>query len=386
MRKTLPLVVSFLILSASAALAGWDEGVAAFSSGKYEQAIAEFQEIIRQNPEAHSAHYMAGNALQQLNRKEEALQHLRKAYDLNPNELSYKLALGQAYYNVRRYDQVGQLLGAVDPSGLPEKHQISFYRMRGGSRAETGDESGALGDFNKLAKLQPQDAGVQNNYGKMLLSAGRLDEAAAAFRKASQLDPKDLETKRAYVNTLKRKGQETKDKNAKKDAYMKAVLAARELTAANKSFENLKLQLEVELGAKLYTNAVETGNAALAKNKNDWMTYLYTGQAYSSAGKYTEAEAPLMAAKKLTSRPADLKAVWTQLGFIYEKQRKYSQSIEAYQYAGDNTAVARVTENEKRESFNKQVEEENKIIQEMEAEAKKLEEELKELEGGGGGV
>ena len=88
----------------------------------------------------------------------------------------------------------------------------------------------------------------------------------------------------------------------------------------------------------------------------------------------------------MTEKPDDLKLIWTQLGFAYEKQKKYAQSIEAYQFAGNQGGVARVQENERTTRFNKQVEEENKVIKEMEAEAAKLERELKELESGGGGL
>ena len=34
--------------------------------------------------------------------------------------------------------------------------------------------------------------------------------------------------------------------------------------------------------------------------------------------------------------------IWRQLGYTYEKQKKFSKSIEAYQNAGDERSVARV--------------------------------------------
>lgn len=116
------------------------------------------------------------------------------------------------------------------------------------------------------------------------------------------------------------------------------------------------------------------------------MAYYYLGQAYTSAGQFAQAEAPLNTAKSKVSSPKDLKSVQRQLGFAYEKQKKYAASIAAYQNAGDQAGVTRVSENEKTENFNKQVEEENDVIKAMEAEAKKLEAELKALEQGGGGV
>jgi tetratricopeptide (TPR) repeat protein len=383
MRKTLPLVVSLLILSATSALADWDQGVAAFTSKNWQQAVSEFQELVKQNPEGWRGYYMLGLSLEQLNRKEEALHNLRKAYDLNPNELSVKLALGRAYSTLRRYGDVTSLLGSVDVSSLPAAQQAAFYQIRGAARSKTHDDSGALKDFEQLVKLKPNDAQVQYSYGSMALSADRLDTAIAAIKKAVQLDPKDADMKRTYVQTLVRKGRVSQDKAAKKSAYAEAARLAKELAAAAPTYDNYMLQLSAELGAGLYEQAIATGKAALGKKNTDWLAHYYLGQAYTSAKQYEEAERPLLTAKEKAAKPDDLKQVWRQLGYTYEKQKKYSKSIEAYQFAGDAAGVTRVTENEKTDSFNKQVEEENKIIKEMEEEAKKLEEELKELEGGG---
>ncbi len=381
---TLPLIVSLLILSAAPALAGWDEGVAAFTSKNYSQAVTEFQELVKQNPEGWRGYYMLGLSLEQLSRKEEALHNLRKAYDLNPNELSIKIALGRAYFNVRRYSDVTNLLGSVDASALPAAQQSAFYQIRGTARARTNNSGAALQDFEQLVRLKPNDANVQYSYGTMALSEDRLDTALAAMKKAVQLDSRDVDKKRSYVQTLVRKGRVSRDKAAKKNAYGEAARLAKELVASSASYDNYMLQVSAELGAGQYNEAITTGKAALAKNSNDWLAHYYLGQAYASAKQYSESEQPLLEAKAKAKKPEDLKLVWRQLGYTYEKQRKFSESIEAYQFAGDQAGVARVSENEKTERFNKQVEEENKIIQEMEAEAKKLEEELKELEGGGG--
>ena len=387
MRKiVLPLVIASLVVTGAApASAGWDEGVAAFTSKNFDQAIAEFQELVKQNPEGWRGHYMLGLSLEQKSRKEEALHHLRKAYDLNPNELSVKMALGRSYHNVRRYGDVSKLLGSVDASALPGAQQVALYQMRGKAKMETGNASGALSDFAALAKLKPNDADVQYSYGTTALSQGQTTAGINALARASQLAPKDAGKKRAYIQALIKKGRETRDKAAKKDAYGKAAVLARELVAADPSYESQILKISAELGAGLYPQAIQTGKAAVAKKGNDWLAHYYLGQAYTSAGQFQDSVAPLETAKGLTSKPDDLKLIWTQLGFAYEKQKKYSQSIEAYQFAGNQAGVARVKKNEETDRFNALVEQENKAIKAMEEEAKKLEEELKALESGGGG-
>ncbi len=386
MRKTIPLIaLSLLLIGALPALAGWDEGVAAFTSKNFQGAVTEFQELVKQNPDGWRGHYMLGLSLEQLKRKEEALHHLRKAYDLNPNDLSVKVALGRAYNNVRRYGDVTKLLGSVDASSLPAKQRAAFYQIRGGAKHKSGDAQGAVKDYALLAKLKPDDAKTQYLYGTSALSLGQTDTAIAALRKASQLAPGDTDMKRAYAQTLIKKGRNSRDKATKKQSYLLASKVAGELAAKDGSYDNLMLKLSAELGAGLYAKAVETGNAASKKSSADWLAHFYLGQAYTSNGQFQQAVAPLEKARGMTTEPDELKTIWKQLGFAYEKQKKYTQSIQAYQNAGDQGAVARVTENQNTEKANANIDAENKLIEEMKKEAQALEDELKALEQGGGG-
>lgn len=372
-------------LATMPAMAGWDEGVAAFTAGKYQAAVAEFQELVSQNPEGYRGHYMLGLSLQQLDRREEALNHLRKAYDLNPNDLSIKLALGRAYSNLRRYSEVSKLLSGVDASSLPAAQQAAFYQMRGEARFKNNDEDGAVSDFGRLARLRSNDAKIQYLYGTTALRAGQLDEGIAALDKAYKLATKDEKIIRAYSQALIKKGRLSRDKTTKRSNYLKASELAQKLVAVKNDFDNNMLLISAQLGAGAYDGAVQTGKKLVGMKDGEWLAHFYLGQAYSSTKEFAQAEAPLLAAKERTNKPDDLRRIWDQLGFVYEKQKKYSQSIEAYQFAGNQGAVARVQDNEQTANYNKQVEEENKRIQEMEEEARRLEEELKALEGGGGG-
>lgn len=386
MRKSLLRVLSLLMaLVTLPALAGWDEGVAAFKAKNYQGAVAEFQELVQQNPEGYRSHYMLGLAFQQLNRKEEALHHLRKAYDLNPSDLPIQLALGRAYSNLRRYNEVSKLLGKVDASSLPGAQKAAFHQMRGQARFKEGDLNNAVKDFASLAQLKPNDASTQYLYGTTAFKTGDIAKAISALGKAVQLDPNDAEKGRSYAQVLISKGRQSRDKTAKKSAYLQASKVAQNVVKSQASYENYMLLVSAQLGAGLYEEAITTGQSALGKKSDDWLAHYYVGQAYSSAKKYTQAVGPLKQAEGLAKEGDDKKLVWTQLGYVYEKQKNYAQAIEAYQFAGNDDGVTRVRDNENTASFNANVEEENRRIREMEEEARKLEEELKALEGGGGG-
>lgn len=385
MRRPLTLVaLSAVLLLPSLATAGWEEGVAAFTSKNYRAAAAEFQKLVEQSPDGFQGHYMLGLSLERLNRQSESLQHLRRAHDLQPGDLNVKMALGKSYSANRRYSDAVKVLSSVDASALPSSHKKALYQIRGQSRLKAGDTAGALGDFRALAKGNPSNADLQYVYGTTAFSLDRLDEAIGALGKAHQLAPSDEDKARTYANALIKKGRISRDKAAKKAAYTQAATVARKLVAAAPTYDNYLLRISAELGAGLYNQAVETGKAAIAKNDGDWLAHFYLGQAYSSAGSFAQAEAPLATARSKTSRPEDLKMVWRQLGFVYEKQKKYGASIDAYAQAGDQAGIARVRENQRTAEYNRQVEQENQAIEEMEAEAKAIEEELKKMQAGGG--
>jgi len=387
MRKTLVSIFALLAI-AGPAFAGWEEGVAAFTKKDYETARTEFQQVVNQNPDAFNGHYMLGLSLGFLGRKEEALNHVRKAYDLNPNDLMIKVELGRAYINMRRYADAAKLLGTVgdaDLGKLDERRRSAFYQMRAAAREKNGEEDGAYADYKKLASLLPQDAQIQLKYGVLASNGEQMSDALSALDRAHRAAPNDPDVKRSYITVLKKQGRTQRDKNAKKQTYLKAANLAGELVKADGSYDNLLLKCEVELGASLYGEAVTSCKSASGKKPTEWLALFYLGQAYSANKQFAEAEPPLAQAEQLARRAEDLRSVRKQIGFVYEKQKKYSQSIEAYEKAGDPAGVARVKENEATARENERIEVENARIEEMRKEAEELEKQLKELEGGGGG-
>ncbi|MDA8015931.1 MAG: tetratricopeptide repeat protein [Thermoanaerobaculia bacterium] len=384
MRKTLALLIVVALVAVLPAEAGWDEGVAAFTKKDYKAAAAEFQTLVEQQPESYRIQYMLGATLQRLGRKEEALNHLTKAYDLNPNDLSVKLELGKAYFSSRRYQEVARLLDTVEVGSLPASHRSALYQMRGEAKLKVGNDSAAYRDFRELAKLNPSDSDIQYKYGAVALKADQMEAALGALDSAVRADPSDVDKKVTYANALLRKARSTQNKDQKKITYLKASELAAAATQADGSFDNLMLHMSAQLGAGQYTEAVTTGERAAAKNPRDWIVPFYIGQAYTSSGRFQQALQPLNKALELAGAQ-DQKRVWTQIGFAHEKLKNYSDSISAYQNAGDQAAVARVQKNEQIAQENQAIEAENERIEQLQEEARRLEEQMKELEEGGDG-
>lgn len=379
-RTALSLAVLVLALP-SLAVADWEAGVAAFKAGNYKEAAQQFQEVIEQQPDLFQGYLMLGQTLLKDKQAAKAVPHLQKALELNAGDVQTSILLAQALYQTRKYREVAQVLGKVDPSSLPKGTQAAVYKMRGGAYLSTGQTDRAVADLGKAASLSPNDAQSQYDYGKAAYAAGQTKTAIQALEQATRLDSQNPEIRKDYVEALKRYGRMARG-SEKEATYKKAEAAAQALVSARPTFDNLLLLGEVQLGAKSYDAAVDSLTKASGMKSSDWLPLYYLGQALTAKGQYSSAEQPLQKALQLASKTEDQNTVWRQLGFVYEKQKKFDQSISAYQKAGDPGSAARVGENKKIAEENKEIEEHNKMVEQLEDEAKALEEELKSLPGG----
>ncbi len=372
--RLIVLTLAGALLPFVPAHAGWEEGVAAFKSGNYAQAVREFEALVAANPEQAAVQMMLGRALLKSDRASQAIPALRKAYDLNPNDVATQIFLGQAYLDGGRPAEAVQLLSRVNASSLPASQQQAFSAIYSEALTKSGQTDRAASELKKLAAAKPGDADIQYQYGAMEFNAGNIAPAAAAFEKAHRIAPGDAKYARAYVNALIRLGRESNDNSA----YTRALEAARSLAGAAATYENLLLLGEVQLGAKQYDAAAATFGQASAKNGGDWLPHFYAGQAGTAAGRYGDAESALRRALDRAGQSADKSRIWRQLGFVYEKQKKFAEAKSAYANGGDSAAVARITENEEINKHNLKADEEAAKLAEIERQRRILQEQLQQ--------
>jgi tetratricopeptide (TPR) repeat protein len=366
-----------LLLTASLATAGYEEGVAAFKAGNFAQAVAEFQQFVEERPDQHAGYQMLGLSLLSARRPAEAVAPLEKALELKGENPADRLYLGRALHLSGKHRESISALSQLSIGSLPAKNQSQVYQMRSASYARLGNTGSAAADLGRVADLNPNDAKARFDYGQMLHNDAQLDPAIAAYERAISMDGSQAEWKRVLVNALKVKGRRTQG-SAKTGVYRKAEDVARSLVGASPSFDNLLLLGEVQLGAKNYDSAASTFQQGISKKSNDWHAHFYLGQAYGSLERYSDAEGPLNTALPLASDEADKKQILDYLGFVLSKQNKYEPAISAYERAGNAAGAARVRENQQIAQENREADEFNENIAELERQREKL---IKQLEG-----
>jgi predicted Zn-dependent protease len=375
--RILGVVLTGAFAVSAPTFAGWDEGVAAFKAKNYAQAAREFEAIVKERPDWAGGFLMLGRSQLLLDRSGDAVSNLRKAYDLDPSNVETQLALSQAYLGARRSTEASQLLAKINPASLPRERQALYQQLVAKAAADSGQTGRAASALEKAAAAAPNDANVQFSYGVLALNNGETAKAVAALERAARLDSADANKQKVLVQALVRQGRETQ--GPQKDAiYTRAAGAARALVAKDASYEHLLLLGETQLGSNQYDAAVATFGQASAKNSGDWLPAFYAGQAQTALGRYGDAEGSLRRALDRAGSAADKARIWRQLGFVFEKQKNFTQAKTAYRSAGDQGSILRIEENEKIAEHNRAAEEETKKLEEL----KRQQEELrKQLQG-----
>ncbi|MCZ6508693.1 MAG: tetratricopeptide repeat protein [Acidobacteria bacterium] len=381
MRRQLPtltLALGFL-LAGTAVQAGWQEGVTALKAKNYEQAAKEFATVVEKQPDWAPGQRMLGQVLVKLRRTDEALTHLRKAYDLEPSDPATQFALGQAYIVGRRYADGASILGKIDRSKLPVAQRGTIDQLLAVALSKSGQSGQALTALARAASTSPNDAKVQYQYGVAALNSGDLTTAIQALGKSVSIKP-DAKNRKALVQTLMQQGRRAKGPT-KTTAYRRASTTANALVSSEASFDNLMMLAGAALGAKDFDTVLSAADRAGRIDSSDWLPAYYMGQAYTKKAQYSSAETVLRKALNNASQSADRTTIWGQLGFVFEKRKAFDDAIAAYRKAGDSRAADRVQKNKETQQFNRDVEAQNKEIEALRAEQEELKNQLKNLPG-----
>jgi tetratricopeptide (TPR) repeat protein len=209
-------------------LAHHDLGCKFLDQGRTQEAIDEFQQVIRLNPSYSDAYYNMGIGLDRLGKTGEAEQLYRQALVINPRNAKAYVNLGgiavreglfteaiDAYWHAvklrpddasNHYDLGSTLLRANQLPGAIEQLRAAVeldpdlalaHENLGAALARTGDIATAIEEFELALAIDPSYLAARDNLGIALAQTGHLQEAAAQFQMALQNNPDDANARHA---------------------------------------------------------------------------------------------------------------------------------------------------------------------------------------------
>lgn len=135
-------------------------------AGKYQQAIKYYEDFLKKNPNNFQAHLLRGNAYLELMEFNKALEALKQAEIVEPNDINLKMNLAITYQNLKNFDE-------------------------------------AICLIENIISQQPNNSDAFNNLGNIFKLQHRFNDAINAYEKALQIDRNNQIYRFNYCDALK---------------------------------------------------------------------------------------------------------------------------------------------------------------------------------------
>ena len=359
MQTTIAVAAVLVLLAATApAHAEWNKGLEAYKAKDWATAVKEFEEVTKTNPDYAGAYYMLGVSQRALGQVSPAIASLRKAVELDGSQASYKIALGQALLQADRYQDAYEVLKPLNISSLDASHRSSYALLFAQAATKTNRTGEAVSVLTTQARADARNARLQQALGSAYSAAGDEPNAFEAFKKAFELNPKDVASGRNAVRAGISVARRSSSAQQKSRYYSQSAQVAESLATSSPTFDHQLLAGEAWLGAGEYSRALGWFDKARAKQSNNTLVYYYSAQCKTSLNQLNPAITDLQQALKIGASGKLRTQVYNQGGYIYDKKKDYNNAIRWYQEAGNQRMVAQMQDKQGKQEQNVKAREE----------------------------
>ncbi|KFE69335.1 tetratricopeptide repeat protein [Hyalangium minutum] len=160
------------------------------SMGKYAEALTEFQAALALDPKRSTTWSRIGFIQAQTGKYEEAMSSLRKAIGLYPKDFNALEQLAEIHHKRGENDEAVRhftLAAEVSPEKLKPDYLLKAVELL----QQDSRHAEALTLLQKWVGQGVRTSEVLSVFGDEQVRAGKMDEAAAAYKEAAQKSPKD---------------------------------------------------------------------------------------------------------------------------------------------------------------------------------------------------
>jgi tetratricopeptide (TPR) repeat protein len=314
------------------------------SEGRLSDSVAAYERAVAKDEDSAYLHRKAAEALAISNRVEDALYHANRAYELDPDDRSTRLFLGQLY-RLRR-DVAGAERVLRDENGEPLDDSAAFLLYQ--IYLSTGRLPEALGTAEWWVASDPEALRARVALANAYQRLDRPREAEETLREALEQDPGNLRIYDALARSLRERGDraaeidvylEVLDQYPRHHATLVALAEARwadkDLEGAMEVFEEIErfhpddLRTVIRLGFLMYesgqfSEAEKRFEKALEANPEDYEIAFFLGVVRRRIG---EDPAAIEAFEMIPPDHKNAIQAHRHLATIYEEQREYGLAL-----------------------------------------------------------
>ena len=170
----------------------FDLGVSRIKEKNLKEAISNFREAVRLNPNNVLAQYNLGNSLVKTGNLELAEEHFRNTIKLKPN---YAVAYNDLGYTLAMRGKLDEAMDNYRTAIEVKPDYASAYINMGISWDVKGEFDKAIEQFQKAIKFQRENAKANLALGNTLYNKKNLPQAILHYKTAIRLKPDYLEAK-----------------------------------------------------------------------------------------------------------------------------------------------------------------------------------------------
>jgi tetratricopeptide (TPR) repeat protein len=162
----------------------FEAGVAAFNSGDFARAAAQFEAAIAQAPSVPALHVNLAMSYFRLDRTKDGVASLEKAAQLGPGDPAIQYQLGSAYVELQDYDKAAAALEkglAANPDLASDSMATDAVSTLGAVFFAQGKVPEAERQFQRVLAAKPGAAGATLGMAKVHFSRGEVDKALGLF-------------------------------------------------------------------------------------------------------------------------------------------------------------------------------------------------------------
>ncbi|MFC2075238.1 tetratricopeptide repeat protein [Bdellovibrionota bacterium] len=175
------------------------------SEKKYDEAIATYRELIKQNPHHSDAKVGLAYLLTWTGKSEEAETLFQEVLARRPDHGDALLGMGRIYARRKEYEKARELFEKVI-----EQHPkyTDAYVALGTMQAWQKDYDASIKTFEKAREIDPENSSPLLQLGKIYMWSNRYDEALKTFNLIIEKDPENLEAQMGIAKIYQRQGKE----------------------------------------------------------------------------------------------------------------------------------------------------------------------------------